>query len=106
MLLCPHCKKGRTAVLESRSKKKYFEVRRRRECPECGEKFTTIESVIKIKKGPAKRLRPKIVSIEEAIDSITNNISNDIGIVMQKVIDTSRTHISKAVKRAIKEVNR
>lgn len=42
---CPFCGNLNTRVVDSRPGKIEFEVRRRRECPECSERFTTYERV-------------------------------------------------------------
>ena len=40
---CPHCDSGSTRVVDTRSARGGRAVRRRRECLECGERFTTYE---------------------------------------------------------------
>ncbi len=45
---CPFCGKLNTRVVDSRPGKIEFEVRRRRECQECTERFTTYERVEQI----------------------------------------------------------
>ncbi len=42
---CPYCGKLNTRVVDSRPGKIEFEVRRRRECQECAQRFTTYERV-------------------------------------------------------------
>lgn len=42
---CPFCSHGDTRVVDSRLGKEGNNVRRRRECPECGRRFTTYERV-------------------------------------------------------------
>jgi transcriptional repressor NrdR len=41
---CPFCGHGETKVIDSRLVSEGDQVRRRRECQECGERFTTFES--------------------------------------------------------------
>jgi transcriptional repressor NrdR len=41
---CPFCGHGETKVIDSRLVAEGDQVRRRRECQECGERFTTFES--------------------------------------------------------------
>jgi transcriptional repressor NrdR len=43
-MYCPFCSKGETKVIDSRLTGEGQQVRRRRECLECGERFTTFES--------------------------------------------------------------
>lgn len=50
---CPYCSYSDTKVIDSRLISEGLQTRRRRECPECGERFTTFES--------AELLMPKII---------------------------------------------
>ena len=43
-MYCPFCSKGETKVIDSRLAGEGQQVRRRRECLDCGERFTTFES--------------------------------------------------------------
>src|SRR4026208_1788453 len=43
-MYCPFCSKGETKVIDSRLSGEGLQVRRRRECLDCGERFTTFES--------------------------------------------------------------
>ena len=43
-MLCPFCSHSETKVIDSRLVSEGNQVRRRRECQECGERFTTYES--------------------------------------------------------------
>ncbi len=45
---CPFCRHDDTRVVDSRLGKEGNNVRRRRECPECGRRFTTYERVEEI----------------------------------------------------------
>lgn len=42
---CPKCDHNGTRVLDSRPVQDYYSIRRRRECEECGYRFTTFETV-------------------------------------------------------------
>lgn len=42
---CPHCRVGDTRVLDSRDVEDGAAIRRRRACPECGRRFTTLETL-------------------------------------------------------------
>ncbi|MBO1029841.1 transcriptional repressor NrdR [Tessaracoccus sp. SD287] len=42
---CPFCRHGDSRVLDSRSADEGASIRRRRQCPECGRRFTTIEQM-------------------------------------------------------------
>ena len=43
---CPHCHSLDTKVLDTRSQKNGESTRRRRECERCGNRFTTIETIV------------------------------------------------------------
>jgi transcriptional repressor NrdR len=43
-LHCPFCKHEDSRVVDSRSSEDGTSIRRRRQCPECGRRFTTVES--------------------------------------------------------------
>ena len=42
---CPYCRKDDDKVIETRSSKDALSVRRRRECADCGHRYTTHESI-------------------------------------------------------------
>lgn len=42
---CPFCRNSQTSVVDSRAPKPGFVIRRRRQCPACGKRFTTFERV-------------------------------------------------------------
>lgn len=42
---CPFCKSKDTAVVDSRASEDGFSIRRRRQCSQCGKRFTTFERV-------------------------------------------------------------
>ena len=45
-MYCPFCKNTSSHVIDSRVVEKGSAIRRRRECPECGGRFTTIEQAV------------------------------------------------------------
>ncbi|MCF6178416.1 MAG: transcriptional regulator NrdR, partial [Geopsychrobacter sp.] len=53
---CPFCSHGDTRVVDSRLGKEGNNVRRRRECPECGRRFTTYERVEEMLPWVIKRM--------------------------------------------------
>ncbi len=46
-MLCPNCNSPDTRVIDSRTSKDNQSIRRRRECNECGHRFTTLEEIIR-----------------------------------------------------------
>ena len=45
-MYCPFCKNSDSRVIDSRSVDDGSGIRRRRQCPECGRRFTTVETAI------------------------------------------------------------
>ncbi len=94
-MMCPFCRKGETKVVDSRGSQE-FVIRRRRECLECGRRFTTYEKIeespLKVIKKDGTRVpfdREKIrVGIEKAcykrpvgpeqIERIINDVERDV----------------------------
>lgn len=52
---CPFCKQPDSRVVDSRAADDGMTIRRRRECPECGRRFTTYEAVEKMPLMVVKR---------------------------------------------------
>lgn len=52
---CPFCKQPDSRVIDSRAADDGTTIRRRRECPECGRRFTTYEAVEKMPLMVVKR---------------------------------------------------
>lgn len=52
---CPKCTSANTKVLDTRTSKNETSIRRRRECLECGHRFTTIEEVLRADLQVVKR---------------------------------------------------
>ncbi len=93
---CPYCGNPNTRVVDSRSGKIEFEVRRRRECQECGQRFTTYERVEqvpvmivkkdsrreefdreKVLRGIQKACEKRAISINQ-IEQIVDEIERDL----------------------------
>ncbi len=58
IMRCPFCSKEETKVIDSRLVSDGFQVRRRRECTQCKERFTTFES--------AELLVPRIIKSDNS----------------------------------------
>ena len=52
---CPKCTSADTKVLDTRTSKNETSIRRRRECLECGYRFTTVEEVLRADLQVVKR---------------------------------------------------
>lgn len=105
---CPFCNKDKDKVIESRTISDGEAVRRRRECEECGERFTSYERVepkvlFVIKKdgrrepynrnnllnGITKALEKRPVSTEK-IDEIVLRIEKNISSHAEKEVETTK----------------
>ncbi|MDD4272749.1 MAG: transcriptional regulator NrdR [Desulfobacter postgatei] len=93
---CPYCGNPNTRVVDSRPGKIEFEVRRRRECQDCGRRFTTYERVEqvpvmivkkdsrreefdreKMLRGIQKACEKRAISINQ-IEQIVDDIERDL----------------------------
>ena len=93
---CPRCGKDNDKVLESRSNKDGTSIRRRRECLECGHRFTSYEwieekpimvikkdgrhqpfDISKVERG-IRQCTEKLAVSQEAIDTILKNIEDSV----------------------------
>ena len=63
---CPFCRHTDSRVMDSRATDDGSSIRRRRQCPECGKRFTTVEtaalSVVKRSGATEPFSRAKVVS--------------------------------------------
>jgi len=96
---CPYCHSLKDKVVDSRSTKEDSEIRRRRECEDCGKRFTTYERIeemmpIVIKKnGEREPFDPSKIQKGLMISCQKRNIS-------AKKIDQIINIIEKAVQAA------
>lgn len=58
---CPYCGNGHSSVVETRRNTDEESIRRRRECKECGERFTTYETI----RSPCIKVEKSDGSIED-----------------------------------------
>lgn len=93
---CPYCKSDKTRVIDKRDNEDNNTTRRRRECEDCGKRFTTyerIEKVLlnvikrdgrleefnreKIKVGILKAVKKRPITNDQ-IEQIINNVENEL----------------------------
>ncbi|MFN3238351.1 MAG: transcriptional regulator NrdR [Pseudomonadales bacterium] len=103
---CPFCSHGETKVIDSRLVAEGDQVRRRRECQECGERFTSFESaelvmprVIKtngnrqpfdedkLRSGILRAIEKRPVSLE-TVESTINSIKHKLRATGEREVDT------------------
>jgi len=101
---CPYCPSENSKVLDSRSTEDTNAIRRRRECLNCGKRFTTYETIestpilvikkdgsrqpfdiMKIKKGIIKACEKRPVSLNQ-IDEICSSIEKEFQNAMAQEI--------------------
>ena len=118
---CPFCHADDTRVIDTRLVADGEQIRRRRECQSCSERFTTYESaellmprVIKsngarepfneekLRSGLARALEKRPVSTEE-LETILNHIQHDLRATGERELP-SRV-VGEAVMRQLKDVD-
>ena len=119
---CPFCGKIDSQVLESRTVEEGDSIRRRRECSECGKRFTTTEKVKgsvlwvikkdgrrevfekdKIKRGILRAIEKRPVSLD-LVDDITDQVEMEM-LRSEKQEISSRT-IGNAVLKRLKKIDK
>lgn len=120
---CPNCGSSQTFVVNSRSTKEETQIWRRRKCEDCGERFTTHETIdlshlVVIKKsGKRERFsRAKLYSgifwsthgvklsdRQQMVDGITSGVEREILSLRRKVIFTNE--IAEIVLRRLSNTN-
>ena len=91
---CPYCRHDDSRVIDSRSSDEGQSIRRRRECPECGKRFTTSETatlLIVKRNGVAEQFsREKVVhGVRRACQGRPVN-DDDLAILAARVEETIR----------------
>jgi len=118
---CPYCNSDSDKVVDSRSVRDGCAVRRRRECIDCGRRFTTYESVeksqlfvikkdgrrepfdrTKITDGIRTACRKRPVSAEQ-IESLTNSIEMELSEIGSMEISTDQ--IGEMVMEKLRELD-
>ncbi|MHC4472281.1 MAG: transcriptional regulator NrdR [Planctomycetota bacterium] len=119
---CPFCKADHDKVIDSRSSTDAFVIRRRRECLDCGRRFTTYERIEetplrvvkkdgsrvgferrKVMSGMLKACEKRPVGIEE-LDEMTRRIEERITEKFDKEV-TAR-YIGQQVMRELKKLDK
>lgn len=117
---CPFCGLDNTRVIDSRPADENSSIRRRRQCDECGKRFTTYEKVevipltvikkdmtrepydrSKITGGILRACHKRPISIDQ-IEETVNKIENDIFMYENKEIDSKL--IGEIVMKHLKDL--
>lgn len=118
---CPYCKANNDRVIDSRSSTDAFSIRRRRECEECGRRFTTYERteetplrVVKkdgsrvpfdrnrILRGMLKACEKRPVSLE-ALEEITSRIERRLAEDVDREVPSK--HIGQLVMEELRRLD-
>ncbi len=118
---CPYCENSDTKVIDSRPTEEGHAIRRRRECENCGRRFTTYEKVeesiimvikkdgsreafdrSKILNGIIKACEKRPVSMAE-IESVVDKIERGLNNMLEKEVKS--TFIGELVMERLKELD-
>lgn len=118
---CPNCAYENSRVLDSRGTDENNSIRRRRECINCGKRYTTYEKIettpilvikndgsrqpfdaAKIKKGLIKSCEKRPVSLRQ-IDQIANDIEKELSNNLVQEIESKQ--IGDMVMKKLKEID-
>jgi transcriptional repressor NrdR len=98
---CPFCKHDDSRVVDSRSSEDGTSIRRRRQCPECGRRFTTVESaqLVVIKRSGATEpfSRDKVVGGVRKACQGRPVTEGQLAVLAQRVEDTLRAQGSAEI---------
>ncbi|MFC1480788.1 transcriptional regulator NrdR [Candidatus Neomarinimicrobiota bacterium] len=104
-MLCPYCHSNHSKVVDSRTVSRDGSIRRRRECLECENRFTTYEYVLKqpllVVKKNGQRVDYDRQRLERSIRLATNKrpvsaeqINDAVSIIHSKILDLAKAEIS------------
>ncbi|AAO35704.1 4-hydroxybenzoate octaprenyltransferase [Clostridium tetani E88] len=118
---CPYCSYNESKVVDSRSTEDSISIRRRRECLECGKRYTTYEKIEsvpilvikknlnreyfdrdKIVNGMIKACQKRPVSrqqIEEIVDEIEKKINNSM------ITEVKSEYIGELIMEKLKDID-
>ena len=121
-MICPFCSDTKTRVVDKRETSKGTVTRRRRECLECGKRFTTYERMAalelyiikkdsrrepydrqKLRMGMLKACEKRPVS-QETINKITDKIEDELRRL--KSVEVKSTIVGEKVMRELKELDK
>jgi len=119
---CPYCNSNNIKVIDSRESKDGRIIRRRRECLNCGKRFSTIETIVKldlqvrknsgevedfninkIKDGLMKACKKRPITFEQ-IENATKQILEELKKTNNDVIDTEV--IGEVVRKQLKKLDK
>ena len=118
---CPYCNSNNIKVIDSRESKDGKVIRRRRECLNCGKRFSTVETIVKldlqvrknsgeiedfninkIKEGLMKACKKRPITLEE-IEKTTEQILEELKKTNDDIIETEK--IGEVVRKHLKNLD-
>ncbi|WEV66920.1 transcriptional regulator NrdR [Bifidobacterium sp. ESL0769] len=115
---CPFCQNNDTKVVDTRISEDGHSIRRRRECPECGRRFTTVETTMLLVTKRSGSLEPfdrqKVVNgvrkacqgrpiDEDALKQLGQQVEEDLR--SQGLAQVKSEDIGKAILKPLRELD-
>ncbi|WEV69794.1 transcriptional regulator NrdR [Bifidobacterium sp. ESL0775] len=115
---CPFCQNNDTKVVDTRISEDGHSIRRRRECPECGRRFTTVETTMLLVTKRSGNLEPfnrqKVIDgvrkacqgrpiEEDALKQLGQQVEEDLR--SQGLAQVKSEDIGKAILRPLRELD-
>lgn len=115
---CPFCQNNDTKVVDTRISEDGHSIRRRRECPECGRRFTTVETTMLLVTKRSGNLEPfdrqKVISgvrkacqgrpiDEDALKQLGQQVEEDLR--SQGLAQVKSEDIGKAILKPLRELD-
>ena len=120
-MLCPYCKSKENKVVDKRDNDETSATRRRRECLDCGKRFTTYERIQnvslmvekrsgrlqefdreKLKRGVLKAVKKRPIT-EDQIDELIDDI--ELRLLNRKTTEIKSTDIGRMVLTRLKKID-
>lgn len=101
---CPFCKKDNDKVIDSRSCQNDLAIRRRRECIECGMRFTTYEHIEEVSLKAVKKSGERVPFRREQIQIGINKACEKRPVPAEKIEDVVNRIVEKITHQYEKEV--
>ncbi|WEV58539.1 transcriptional regulator NrdR [Bifidobacterium sp. ESL0728] len=115
---CPFCQNNDTKVVDTRISEDGHSIRRRRECPECGRRFTTVETTMLLVTKRSGNLEPfdrqKVIDgvrkacqgrpiDEDALKQLGQQVEEDLR--SQGLAQVKSEDIGKAILKPLRELD-
>ena len=99
---CPYCQHTDTKVTDSRTTDEGNSIRRRRECINCGRRFTTYEIIEELLNGLLRSCDKRTVPMS-VMEQVVNDVERDIRNEINQEVTTDR--IGELVLQQLKDID-